>query len=47
MAIFLEDFGLPLPGETLLIAGAVLAAQGDLGIGPLLVLAWAGGSRRR
>jgi len=27
-AILLEDFGLPMPGETLLIAGALLASQG-------------------
>ncbi len=39
-AILLEDFGLPLPGETLLIAGAVLASQGTLEIAPLLLTAW-------
>ncbi len=26
--IFLEDFGIPIPGETLLIAGAILASNG-------------------
>jgi membrane protein DedA with SNARE-associated domain len=41
-AIMLEDFGLPLPGEALLIAGSVLASQGDMRIMPLLLLAWAG-----
>jgi membrane protein DedA with SNARE-associated domain len=41
-AILLEDFGLPMPGEALLIAGAVLASQGDLHIVPLLLIAWAG-----
>ncbi|MEJ2587525.1 MAG: DedA family protein [Deltaproteobacteria bacterium] len=41
-AILLEDFGLPLPGETLLITGSILAAQGDMHIVPLLLFAWAG-----
>ncbi len=41
-AILLEDFGVPMPGETLLIAGALLAAQGDLSILPLLLVAWTG-----
>jgi membrane protein DedA with SNARE-associated domain len=40
--ILLEDFGLPLPGEALLIAGSVLASHGDMHIVPLLLLAWAG-----
>lgn len=40
--IMLEDFGLPVPGETLLIAGALLASQGDMHIVPLLFFAWAG-----
>jgi membrane protein DedA with SNARE-associated domain len=39
-AILLEDFGLPVPGEALLIAGAVLASDGDLHIIPLLLTAW-------
>jgi membrane protein DedA with SNARE-associated domain len=41
-AILLEDFGVPLPGETLLIAGALLASQGTMRIVPLLLIAWAG-----
>jgi membrane protein DedA with SNARE-associated domain len=41
-AVLGEDFGLPLPGETLLIAGSVLASQGHLSIGALLAWAWAG-----
>jgi membrane protein DedA with SNARE-associated domain len=41
-AILLEDFGLPLPGEALLIAGSVLASQGDMHIVPLLLFAWTG-----
>ncbi len=33
---------MPLPGEALLIAGSVLASQGDMHIVPLLLLGWAG-----
>ncbi|MEJ2033705.1 MAG: DedA family protein [Deltaproteobacteria bacterium] len=40
-AILLEDFGFPMPGESMLIVGALLASQGDLNIVPLLLLAWA------
>ncbi len=40
--LLLESVGLPLPGETLLIAGAVLAAKGSLHILPLLACAWVG-----
>jgi membrane protein DedA with SNARE-associated domain len=43
LGILLEDFGLPTPGETLLIAGAIAASQGDLNIWLLLFLAWLGG----
>lgn len=39
-ALLLESFGLPLPGETLLIAGAALASQGVLHLPPLLAMAW-------
>jgi membrane protein DedA with SNARE-associated domain len=39
-ALLLESFGLPLPGETMLIAGAALAAQGELHLAPLLLCAW-------
>ena len=38
-AILLENFGLPVPGETLLIAGALLASRGKMHIVPLLVTA--------
>jgi membrane protein DedA with SNARE-associated domain len=41
LGILLEDFGLPTPGETLLILGAILAADGHLSIYWLLPLAWA------
>jgi len=40
--IFFEDFGLPAPGEAVLIAGALLASQGELHIAPLLIIAIAG-----
>jgi membrane protein DedA with SNARE-associated domain len=40
--ILLEDFGLPTPGETLLITGAILASGGALNIYILLPLAWLG-----
>jgi membrane protein DedA with SNARE-associated domain len=42
LGIFLEDFGLPAPGETLLITGAVVAAHGGLDIKILLLVAWIG-----
>jgi membrane protein DedA with SNARE-associated domain len=40
-ALLLESFGLPLPGETMLIAGALLAARGGMHLVPLLLSAWA------
>jgi membrane protein DedA with SNARE-associated domain len=42
LGIFLEDFGLPTPGETMLIAGSVLASRGSLNILWLLPIAWLG-----
>ncbi len=42
LAILLEDFGIPVPGETMLISGAILASKGSLRIEWLLPLAWAG-----
>ncbi|MGA1796910.1 MAG: DedA family protein [bacterium] len=41
VAIFLEDFGIPVPGETLLIAGALLASHGDMHIVVLILTGWA------
>jgi membrane protein DedA with SNARE-associated domain len=38
--ILLESFGVPLPGETMLIAAAALAAKGTLELAPLLASAW-------
>ncbi|MGH6990335.1 MAG: DedA family protein [Stellaceae bacterium] len=43
LGILLEDFGLPTPGETLLISGAVVASEGALNIWALLLTAWAAG----
>ena len=40
LGIFFEDFGLPTPGETMLIAGAILASHGSLNIMWLLPVAW-------
>ncbi len=40
-SLLLENAGLPLPGETLLIAASILAAQGVFDITLLLPLAWA------
>lgn len=40
LGIFLEYCGLPTPGETLLISGAVAASQGLLNIYLVLPLAW-------
>jgi membrane protein DedA with SNARE-associated domain len=42
LGIFFEDFGLPTPGETMLIIGAVLASHGSLNIYWLLFIAWLG-----
>jgi membrane protein DedA with SNARE-associated domain len=40
VAIAVEGFGIPAPGQTLLIAGAVLAARGSFNIQVLLLGAW-------
>jgi membrane protein DedA with SNARE-associated domain len=37
--ILLEDFGVPAPGETVLIAGAVYAGAGHLNLGAVVVIA--------
>ena len=41
LGILLEDFGLPTPGETLLVTGAIFASHGQLNIMWLLPIAWA------
>lgn len=40
LGVFLESFGLPLPGESLVISSALVAAQGDYRITPLLAVIW-------
>jgi membrane protein DedA with SNARE-associated domain len=39
-AVAVEGFGVPAPGQTLLVAGAVLAARGKFDITLLLISAW-------
>jgi membrane protein DedA with SNARE-associated domain len=38
--VMIESFGVPAPGQSLIIAGAVLAVQGDMHIAALIPLAW-------
>nr|WP_207199401.1 DedA family protein [Rhodoplanes elegans] len=40
--ILFESFGVPLPGETLLVFASVLAGRGELSLPTLMVGAWAG-----
>lgn len=40
-SLFLETFGLPLPGETLLIAASLLASQGQFHLLVVLLVGWA------
>jgi len=40
VAILVEGFGVPAPGQTLLMAGSILAARGELSISMVLVLAF-------
>ncbi len=40
VVVFLESFGAPLPGESLVIGSALLAAKGDMDIAPLLGAVW-------
>ncbi|HEV3177683.1 MAG TPA: DedA family protein [Stellaceae bacterium] len=40
LGVFLESFGLPTPGESLMIAGALLASGGHLNIYWILLLCW-------
>jgi membrane protein DedA with SNARE-associated domain len=37
----LENLGFPMPGQTMLMAGALLASRGKMAIAPLLLAAWA------
>jgi membrane protein DedA with SNARE-associated domain len=38
--IYLESFGAPLPGESVLIASSLLAIRGDLAVGDLFFAVW-------
>lgn len=40
IVVFIESFGIPAPGQTLLIAAALLAAHGKLSIVLVLITAW-------
>ena len=40
LGVFLESFGLPTPGESLMIAGALLASRGQLNFYWIVVLCW-------
>lgn len=42
VGIFLEDFGLPVPGETLLVTAAAVAAKEGLNIWMIAGFAWVG-----
>jgi len=42
IGIFLEDFGLPVPGETLLVTAAAVAGQEGLNIWLIAGFAWVG-----
>lgn len=38
--VMVESFGIPAPGQSLVMAGALLAAQGEMHIALLLLIAW-------
>ncbi len=38
--VIVESFGIPAPGQAIIMAGALLASQGDFHIAPLLLTAW-------
>ena len=42
LILTLESFGVPLPGESLLIVAAILAGRGEISLPALLISAWAG-----
>jgi len=42
LIVYLEALGLPLPGESALIAAGVLSARGDLGVMPALLAVFLG-----
>ncbi|WP_020393622.1 DedA family protein [Thiolinea disciformis] len=40
ISVFLEGFGMPTPGESLIVASSLLAGRGDMHIVPILLAAW-------
>jgi membrane protein DedA with SNARE-associated domain len=42
VTLFFESFGLPLPGESLLVVAAILASRGEISFPSLFFSAWAG-----
>lgn len=40
VGVLLEGFGIPAPGQSLIIASALLAARGQLDVIPVLALSW-------
>lgn len=40
VSVFLESFGLPTPGESLIVASSVLAGRGQMHIVPILLASW-------
>lgn len=38
--VFVENFGLPVPGETIFIAAILMAAHGEMRIVPVVLCAW-------
>ncbi len=38
--VLVEGFGMPAPGQTMIIAGGLLAARGDMHIAVLVMVAW-------
>jgi membrane protein DedA with SNARE-associated domain len=40
--VFAENFGVPVPGETVFIAAILMAAHGQMGLVPVVLCAWAG-----
>jgi len=42
VVLYFESFGVPLPGESALVAASFLATRGDLDIGHVFLAAWLG-----
>lgn len=44
LTVLVESSGLPVPGESMLVAAGVLAGQGKISFGEVFLAAWAGGT---